>query len=98
MALMEVQGFHPEKINEKLKKEGRDGHFLITIVCFIFSDAIQDIIKEFNDDFSSDVGAKAYPRILLLGICLYCYKIGVNNINGMVKMCRNDRIFENIYL
>ena len=91
---MEIEGFHPEKIIEKLKKERKDGHFLITIVDFIFMDAIQDIIKDFDGDFSSDVGVKACPRTMLLGICLFCYKNRVNNINQMVKMCRNDRILK----
>jgi hypothetical protein len=89
---MDLPDFCPEIINDKLKKEGRDGHFSITIVDFIFSEAVQDVVKEFDKKFSSKKGGKAFPRTMLLGILMYCYKEGETNISRMVKRCRTDRI------
>jgi len=92
MVLMELPDFCLEILTRKLKKEGIDGRFAVTIVYFIFSRAVQDVIKNFDDEFPSKKGGKAYPRSMLLAIFLYCYKEGETSISGMVKRCRYDRI------
>ena len=89
---MKIKGFIQKLIINELKKEGKHGYFLITIVEFLFSDAIDDILKEFDDEFLSKVGRKAFPRKLLLGIVLFCHKEGIVKISHMAKACKTNRI------
>jgi len=92
MVLMELPDFRLDKITKQLKKIGRDGHFSVTIADFVFSEAIQDITKDFDEKFQSKKGGKAYPRAMLLLIFLYCYKVGETKISGMAKRCKYDKI------
>jgi hypothetical protein len=89
---MKLVDFHSDLIKGKLRQEGKDGFGAMTLVDFVFSDAVQDVTKYFDNKFDSPVGAEAYPRSLLLLILLFCYNEGETKISRMVKMCRTNRI------
>ena len=50
----------------------------------IFSPAVMDIVKELEEDFK-DNGNRHYPRLLLLGIVLYCFKQKDYKYNDRIK-------------
>ena len=46
---------------------------LLTIVEFVFTNMIQNLMHELDLEFESKRGRPAYPRTLLLIVVLYCF-------------------------
>ena len=59
---------------------GKVGYCLVSIVDFIFSECIVDLMGDLNSVFSSKLGNKAYNRSMLLGIFLYCFHLHKYNL------------------
>ena len=92
----EITGFDKDTIYQDLKKENRNDVRLIYIIMdLIFSPAVVDIVKELEEDFK-DNGNRHYPRLLLLGIVLYCFKQKDYKYEDIVFACKSNlflRIF-----
>ena len=92
----EIHGFDKETIYHDLKKEKRNDVRLIYIIMdLIFSPGVMDIVKELEEDFK-DEGNRHYPRLLLLGIVLYCFKQKDYKYSDIVMACKSNlflRIF-----
>jgi hypothetical protein len=67
---------------------------MIKIVRFLFSTAVQDIMKEFDGEFRSKFGNLAYPRTMLLGIFLYAIDMGDYTLKDISKRCAFDDILK----
>ena len=92
----EIDGFDKDTIYQDLRKENRNDVRLIYIIMdLIFSPAVMDIVKELEEDFK-DNGNRHYPRLLLLGIVLYCFKQKDYKYEDIVLACKSNlflRIF-----
>ena len=92
----EITGFDKDTIYQDVKKENRNDVRLIYIIMdLIFSPAVMDIVKELEEDFK-DNGNRHYPRLLLLGIVLYCFKQKDYKYEDIVFACKSNlflRIF-----
>jgi hypothetical protein len=71
---------------------------LIKIVEFLFFNAVQDIMDDFNRRFSSKVDNVAYDRTILLGIYLYSIKRHDLTMNAISDRCLFDDYTENFHL
>ena len=92
MAVMKISGFVYNIIKGKLRKLGDDGCILLTILDFLFTDCVQDLVKEWDDEFDSKVGRPSYPRIMLLGVMMYCAKKKIRGFSAIVRECRVNRV------
>ena len=92
MAVMNIKGFIYTVIERKLKKFGEEGRILLTILNFLHYDCIQDLIKEWDDEFNSNVGRPSYPRVILFGILMYCSKMKIRSISKIVRECEINRV------
>ena len=92
----EITGFDKDTIYQDLKKENRNDVRLIYIIMdLIFSPAVMDIVKELEEDFKDNEN-RHYPRLLLLGIVLYCFKQKDYKYEDIVFACKSNlflRIF-----
>lgn len=61
MALM--FNFHSEHdfIVNELSKFGEDSYTILTIMDFVKTDCVSDLMAELNDKFGSTIGNRAYP-------------------------------------
>ena len=92
----EIDGFDKDTIYQDLRKENlKDVRLIYIIMDLIFSPAVMDIVKELEEDFK-DNGNRHYPRLLLLGIVLYCFKQKDYKYEDIVFACKSNlflRIF-----
>ena len=92
----DIDGFDKETIYNDLRKEKRkDVRLIYIIMDLIFSPGVMDIVKELEEDFK-DNGNRHYPRLLLLGIVLYCFKQKDYKYTDIVMACKSNlflRIF-----
>ena len=92
----EINGFDKDTIYQDLKKKKREDVRLIYIIMdLIFSPAVMDIVKELEEDFKEN-GNRHYPRLLLLGIILYCFNQKDYKYTDIVMACKSNlflRIF-----
>lgn len=58
---MEISGFNKDCIKSKLKLFDNEVFILLTILDFIFSDCITDLVAQLDGDFDSKQGRPAYP-------------------------------------
>ena len=92
----EIEGFNKDTIISDLKKQDRNDVRLIFILMeILFTPCVQDIVKNLEKDFN-DGGNRHYPRLLLLGIVMYCFARKINKYNEIVKQCKENR-FLRIY-
>ena len=92
MAIKEIEGFNYEDIKKKLLKKGKSAYCLITILDFVFSDCIVDLMDELNSEFPSSLGNRAFPRTMLLGIYLYCLHLHKHNLSDMARECEINNV------
>jgi hypothetical protein len=69
-------------------------NIMIEITHFVFSDDVQDIIKEFDEKFNSKVGNNAYPRTMLLGIYLYSLSRDYLTVDEISNLCVWDDVLK----
>ena len=50
---------------------------LLTIVEYLFSSDIQEMITELDGKFNKPRGPRAYPRTLIIGVIMFCLYIGI---------------------
>ena len=50
-----------DEIFDKVSEFGKDGKPMLTILEFVDSDCVSDLMGELNSKFDSTVGNKAYP-------------------------------------
>ena len=87
----ELDGFTKDTIYEELKKECYDEVKTIRkIINLIFTPCIIDIVNELEKDFK-DQGPRHYPRLLLLGIVLYCFSHKMYKYTDIANECRKNR-------
>jgi len=91
MALMNLPNFNKKYIINALEKMDNPPKILLTIVEFIFSPIIQDLISELNSKFDSNRGRRAYPREMILGILLYCFHSNMENLVEIERECCKNR-------
>ena len=92
----DLKGFDKDTIYCELKNERyEDVKTLRKIVNFVFTPGIIDITKELEKDFKEE-GNRHYPRLLLLGIVLYCFASKMYKYSDIAKECRQNR-FLRIY-
>lgn len=61
LSIMEIEDFKKDIIKSKLLTGGKDSLLLLTIVEFVFSDCILDLMSQLDDEFDSAVGRPCYP-------------------------------------
>ncbi len=87
----ELDGFTKDTICAELKKECYDDVKTIRkIINLIFTPCIIDIVKELEKNFK-DQGPRHYPRLLLLGIVLYCFSYKMYKYTDIANECRKNR-------
>ncbi|WP_407421674.1 transposase, partial [Methanobrevibacter sp.] len=80
-----------DTIYAELKKERySDVKTIRKIINLIFTPCIIDIVKELEKDFK-DQGPRHYPRLLLLGIVLYCFSHKMYKYTDIANECRKNR-------
>jgi len=92
MAIKEIEGFNYMDIKKKLLIEGKSARCLVTIVDFVFSDCIVDLMDELNSEFPSSLGNRAFPRSMLLGVYLYCLHFHNHNLSDMARECEINNV------
>ena len=65
--------------------------FLLLIFNFAFLPMIQDITREMDAEFKGKRGPKAYPRVLLLIVVLYCFSENICRYKDMSKECKKNK-------
>lgn len=87
----DIDGFTEETIYTDLRKENKNDVRLIYIIMnLLFSPGVMDIVKELEEDFK-DKGNRHYPRLLLLGIVLYCFNKKDYKYADIVMACKSNR-------
>lgn len=87
----ELDGFTKDTIYAELKKERySDVKTIRKIINLIFTPCIIDIVNELEKDFK-DQGPRHYPRLLLLGIVLYCFSHKMYKYTDIANECRKNR-------
>ena len=66
-----------ENIDSKLKSLPIDTSNYRSIVEFIFEDCIVDLMHILDSEFNSELGRPAYPRLMILGLCLFGEEKGI---------------------
>ena len=70
--------------------------FLLLIFNFAFLPMIQDITREMDAEFKGKRGPKAYPRVLLLIVVLYCFSENICRYKDMSKECKKNKYLNTI--
>ena len=92
----EIEGFDKDTIISDLEKEDKNNVRLIYILIeILFTPCILNIVKNLEGDFK-DKGNRHYPRLLLLGILMYCFARKINKYDEIVRQCKENR-FLRIY-
>ena len=52
---------------------------------------VQDLMKELDSKFDGVRCPKAYPRVLLLIVVMYCFSEGIDNYKKISKECKKDK-------
>ena len=87
----EIEGFDKDTIISDLKKEDKnDVRMIFILMEFLFQPCILDIVKNLESDFNGN-GNRHYPRLLLLGIVIYCFSRKINKYDEIVKQCKENR-------
>ena len=58
---MKIEDFKKAIIKSELLTMGKDALLLLTIVEFVFSECILDLMSQLDDEFDSTVGRPCYP-------------------------------------
>ena len=92
----DIEGFDKDAIIGDLKKENRnDVRIFFILMDILFTPCVMDIVKNLESDFK-DQGNRHYPRLLLLGIIMFCFARKINKYDEIVKQCKENR-FLRIY-
>ena len=57
----------------------------MVIFNFTFTPMVQDLMKELDSKFDGVRGPKAYHRVLLLIVVMYCFSKGIDNYKKISK-------------
>ena len=79
---------------EKLKKYGKESRNFVSILETLNSKCINDLINDLNSKFKSNLGRKAYSRMLLLGIIFYGITVDEWRISKLASLCKKDIILK----
>ena len=91
MSVIELKDYADGNILKKLKCGEDCPKMLLTIVDFVFSDMIQNLMHQLDLEFESKCGRPAYPRTLLLIVVLYCFSIDISNYAKMEEECKKNK-------
>lgn len=92
----DIKGFDKDTIIGDLKKENRnDVRIFFILMDILFMPCVMDIVKNLESDFKNQ-GNRHYPRLLLLGIVMFCFARKINKYDEIVKQCKENR-FLRIY-
>lgn len=89
MAVRKLPPDYENKTRQKLKDEDCPKSLLV-IFNFAFTPMIQDLMKELDSKFDGIRGNKAYPRVLLLIVVLYCFSKNINKYDSMSEECKHN--------
>ena len=96
MSIMELPEFNKKDLMKKLKNIKNRPNTLLTIIEFIFSPPIEHLMAELDSQFDSKYGRPAYPRKMILGVLLYCFHLGIEDLIDIEREC-NKNIFLQIF-
>ena len=65
---------------------------LLTIVEYIFSKDVQEMIAELDGEFNKPRGPRAYPRTLIIGVIMFCLYMGVTGLKQMEHYCEDSKL------
>ena len=85
-----------ENIDSKLKSLPIDTSNYRSIVEFIFEDCIVDLMHMLDSEFNSELGRPAYPRLMILGLCLFGEEKGIQYLSELNRTCYTDDIFKTL--
>ena len=85
-----------ENIDSKLKSLPIDTSNYRSIVEFIFEDCIVDLMHILDSEFNSELGRPAYPRLMILGLCLFGEEKGIQYLSELNRTCYTDDIFKTL--
>lgn len=85
-----------ENIDSKLKSLPIDTSNYRSIVEFIFEDCIVDLMHMLDSEFNSELGRPAYPRLMILGLCLFGEEKGIQYLNELNRTCYTDDVFKTL--
>ena len=90
---MAVEQLPPDYENNTRKKlkETECPEFLLFIFNFAFTPMIKDLMSQLDAEFSSKKGRKAYPRVLLLIVVMYCFTQNIGNYKQMSSECKKNK-------
>lgn len=91
MSVIQLEEYNNGYIINKLKNEEDCPKMLLTIVEFVFSNMVQNLMHQLDLEFESKRGRPAYPRTLLLIVVLYCFSIDISNYTKMEDECKKNR-------
>lgn len=94
MALREYELFTPVFLLKTLSEFGKESYKIRMIVNFIFKPYVQDLINELNQKFDSEVGNRAYPREMLLGVLMYCSTLHMPNLSDIARECKLNKMLQ----
>ena len=84
----EIDGFNEETIRADLEKENKnDVRRIYILMEILFTPCIMDITKNLEMDFKKE-GNRHYPRLLLLGIVMYCFSKKIYKYSEIVEQCK----------
>ena len=87
----DIPDFDKEIINDKLKKHRyEDVKYVHYVKDLIFNDCVKDAMQGLEKEFKKD-GNRHYPRLLLLGIVLFCFMRGMYKYREIELACRESR-------
>ncbi|WP_296867261.1 hypothetical protein [uncultured Methanobrevibacter sp.] len=93
----DIKGFDKDTIIGDLKKENRnDVRIFFILMDILFTPCVMDIVKNLENDFKNQ-GNRHYPRLLLLGIVMFCFARKINKYDEIVKQCKENRFLRIYY-
>lgn len=64
---MKISDFKKSVIKSELLSMGKEAYLLLTIIEFVFSDCILDLMSQLDGEFDSTVGRPCYPSCYVVG-------------------------------
>ena len=89
---MAVEKLPPDYENKTRNEliEAKSTLFQLVLFNFVFSPMVRDLMDELDAEFSGNRGRKAYPRVLLLIVVMYCFSKKINKYGDMVEKCEDS--------
>ena len=88
-----IKSFRLPIIRNRLRKiSSESALLLLSIVEYLFSNDIQEMIAVLDAEFDKPRGARAYPRTLIIGVLMFCLYKGITSLKIIEDICEDSKL------